>query len=190
MGTAMWLQYNDWLERHFWGQVYARLEGDKHVRGDIELKIRLLQRMRREDRPLSEQEAIESVARALGQDSYSPEVSATLNRVARQMVKADSLAELRDTGYGKFIAISPELLTPGEDGFSRIARTPKRIVVFEIALLWVLSPIDLILEALPVVGELDDVAVALLAARAMTEQRRKRRLGVSTPQPEHALALE
>lgn len=45
-------------------------------------------------------------------------------------------------------------------------RVPKRVkVVVAFAALWVLSPIDLIPEFLPVIGPLDDIVVVALALR-------------------------
>ena len=45
----------------------------------------------------------------------------------------------------------------------RVPRRAKLVVAF--ALLWVLSPVDLIPEFLPVIGPLDDVVVVALALR-------------------------
>jgi uncharacterized membrane protein YkvA (DUF1232 family) len=48
----------------------------------------------------------------------------------------------------------------------RDPRVPRRVkVVAAVAALWVLSPIDLIPEFLPVIGPLDDVVVVVLALR-------------------------
>jgi uncharacterized membrane protein YkvA (DUF1232 family) len=50
----------------------------------------------------------------------------------------------------------------------RVPRRAKLAVVF--AALWVLSPIDLIPEFLPVIGPLDDVVVVVLALRYASRQ--------------------
>jgi uncharacterized membrane protein YkvA (DUF1232 family) len=53
----------------------------------------------------------------------------------------------------------------------RDARVPRRArVAVVIALLWVLSPIDLIPEFLPIIGPLDDVLVVALAFRYAARQ--------------------
>jgi len=50
-------------------------------------------------------------------------------------------------------------------------RVPRRAkVVVGLAALWVLSPIDLIPEFLPVIGPLDDIVVAVLALRYAARQ--------------------
>lgn len=50
----------------------------------------------------------------------------------------------------------------------RVPRRAKIAVV--IALLWVLSPIDLVPEFLPIIGPLDDVVVVALALRYAARQ--------------------
>ena len=53
----------------------------------------------------------------------------------------------------------------------RDPRVPRRArVAVVIALIWVLSPIDLIPEFLPIIGPLDDVLVVALAFRYATRQ--------------------
>jgi uncharacterized membrane protein YkvA (DUF1232 family) len=53
----------------------------------------------------------------------------------------------------------------------RDPRVPRRArVAIAIALLWVLSPIDLIPEFLPIIGPLDDVLVVALAFRYAARQ--------------------
>ncbi|HEX2562517.1 MAG TPA: DUF1232 domain-containing protein [Acidimicrobiales bacterium] len=53
----------------------------------------------------------------------------------------------------------------------RDARVPRRArIAIVIALVWVLSPIDLIPEFLPIIGPLDDVLVVALALRYAARQ--------------------
>jgi uncharacterized membrane protein YkvA (DUF1232 family) len=53
----------------------------------------------------------------------------------------------------------------------RDARVPRRArIAVVIALVWVLSPIDLIPEFLPIIGPLDDVLVVALALRYAARQ--------------------
>jgi uncharacterized membrane protein YkvA (DUF1232 family) len=66
-------------------------------------------------------------------------------------------------------AAVPDLLAllKGLLGDPRIPRRSKRWVW--IALIWVLSPIDLIPEFLPVIGPLDDIVVVLLVLRHLVK---------------------
>ena len=169
---ALALQYHDPDERHFWTKVYERLKGDRAVRGDLELKYRLLQRLRREGRPLAESECLGAVARALGRETEDPQVLEATGRVARQLVVQDALTVIHNTAQGKMLAPVPELLEHKRDTFTFIAGVPKAVVVGLIALLWVIMPVDIIPDAIPIVGVLDDVIVSILGTLVITNTLR------------------
>ncbi|HBJ87888.1 MAG TPA: hypothetical protein DDZ88_29320 [Verrucomicrobiales bacterium] len=68
------------------------------------------------------------------------------------------------------------------DVFSRIATVPKLAVAGLIALAWILSPIDLIPDATPVIGALDDVAAGLVVAGMAFRSRSRRGFYSDAPQ--------
>lgn len=148
----------------FWHEVRKRLAGDRALRGDLELKIRLLRKMEELGRPLPPDECLGCVAKALALDESDPQVHTTTMRVAKQMVYQDSLAEISDHSGTKALSLNPALFAAedGDDAWSQIARMPKVLIVLLIATLWILSPIDLIPDAVPVFGVIDDITVALL----------------------------
>ena len=79
----------------------------------------------------------------------------------------------RDVGLREAVAVVPDLLRLIRD-LIRDRRTPLDVrAVLVGMLLWVLSPIDLIPEFIPVIGPLDDVVVAVIALRYT-----RRRLGL------------
>ena len=79
----------------------------------------------------------------------------------------------RDVALGELVAFVPDLVRlvrslltdPTIDGRARLA--------LGVLLVWLLSPIDLIPEFIPVLGPLDDVVVAVLVLRYV-----RRRLGI------------
>lgn len=158
----------------FWEEVRKRLAGDEAVRGDLELKIRLLRKLEKERRPLGAEDCIGCVARAMAMDETNPLVRDATIRVARQMVYQDNLADLSDHRGAKALTLSRSLFLAGEgdDAWSAIARWPKVIVVILITTLWVLSPVDLIPDATPIIGVVDDVMVALLGFSMMRVRTR------------------
>jgi uncharacterized membrane protein YkvA (DUF1232 family) len=75
---------------------------------------------------------------------------------------AVTLPEGRWRDYAAFL---PDVVTTARR-LRRDPRVPRRVkIVLAVAAAWVISPIDLIPEFLPVVGELDDVIVVVLAFR-------------------------
>src|SRR5436190_856581 len=76
------------------------------------------------------------------------------------------LARRLPNGLARDIAIALPACVTTASRLRKDPRVPARVkVVIAIAALWVISPIDLIPEFLPVIGPLDDVVVVVLALR-------------------------
>jgi hypothetical protein len=71
----------------------------------------------------------------------------------------------RDVGLGELLRVIPDLvrLVRGLLGDRTVPRSAK--VALVVLLVWLISPIDLIPEFIPVLGPLDDVVVAVLVLR-------------------------
>jgi hypothetical protein len=170
-GLALWLQHDDPAEREYWTGVLRQWEHDRAVRGDLELKVRLLRRIREESRPLTEGECLGTVARALGCEPDDAPARAALARVAGQLVREDSLATLYSSPEGKTLAA--RIAPAPADTFAMIAGVPKLLIILLVAVIWILSPIDLIPDSTPFVGNLDDIMVALLSANVAWQNFRR-----------------
>ena len=171
LALALWAQHDDPAEREYWMRVFRHCEHDPAVRGDLELKVRLLRRLRAEGRPLSEGECLGTVATALNCEPEDSRAREALARVTGQLVRRDALAALYSGPDGKALAvrIGPE----PTDTFALIAGVPKLLLLAAIALAWILSPIDLIPDSTPFFGNLDDIAVALLSANVAWQNLRR-----------------
>ena len=76
----------------------------------------------------------------------------------------------REVGLGEAVAVVPDLVRLIRD-LLRDPATPLDVrVVLVIMLIWIVSPIDLIPEFIPVLGPLDDVVVAVLVLRYVRRQ--------------------
>ena len=90
--------------------------------------------------------------------------------VASWMLLVFLAARLPEGSLKELAAFLPDCATTARRlrGDDRVPRRAKIAVGF--ALLWVISPIDLIPEFLPVIGPLDDVVVVALALRYVGRQ--------------------
>ncbi len=172
---SLWLQYAPPDHRNFWEHVRARWIGDDHVRGDLELKQRVLQLMVIECRPLTEGECLGRVARALGKSPHDEAAKACTSRIVAQLVREDGVCELVHGAAGPMLGLGTGIGDSTPDIFSRVAVVPKLAVAGLIALVWIISPIDLIPDSTPFIGTLDDVAVGLVVVgMAVRSFRRKK----------------
>lgn len=174
MGCGLALLHYDPTEARFWDFVVTRLRGDRALAGDLELKLRLLQRMRQLDNSLPDRLCLGVVARAISQPTNSPAVRELTTRVVGQLIEQDHLAVAVQTPEGRSLALSGKTQLSPESG---VAEVFKAVLILLLVLVWVLSPVDLWPDALPF-GAIDDAFVALLGGgvfyKTMIEFRRRR----------------
>lgn len=165
MAVSLFMQRDDPVLRHFWSRVLDRLGDDKALRGDLIIKTRILDRLQDIRRPLTERECIGIVSRAVGQEPTAPESRAIAARVVRNLTIQDHICAvvLHEGRYA--LAPSHETFRSEEqDIWGAIAAIPKSVAILAFALVWILSPIDLIPDTIPIFGVCDDVGIGILAA--------------------------
>ena len=88
------------------------------------------------------------------------------NDITRKMLYEYNLVRIKSDADGLFLYANPAL---GEyNGFlSRISVIPRVVVVTLIAALWVIIPIDLMPDAIPIFGVIDDVIISLISATSI-----------------------
>jgi uncharacterized membrane protein YkvA (DUF1232 family) len=97
--------------------------------------------------------------------------------VTRDLVTTHGLLQVRHDAEGIFL-VPPPALEFEADVLEQIARLPRMLIVFLLAGVWVIMPFDLVPDAIPLVGTVDDVIVMTLAGWPLTrllEQRIERR---------------
>ena len=79
------------------------------------------------------------------------------------MILTHALVTLRNDASGIFMSPDPLLFFYGDNPLAAVATLPRIVFVCAFALLWVMMPFDLIPDALPFVGVLDDISVTALS---------------------------
>lgn len=82
--------------------------------------------------------------------------------IVRKMVYQFNLAEVHSNADGEFLAPQPGLFRY-DNLLGMIAVVPRIILTLAFCLLWILFPIDLIPDGIPVFGVLDDMTVTLIS---------------------------
>jgi len=171
LGTALYLQSDDSSDsRKFWTTVLARLKNDPALRVELELKTRLLKRIYERQRPITQIESLGIISRALGMEMASPKAQEITRRIAEKLVHQDHLARYVESEKGKALGLNREEFIRSEpDMFAAVAIMPKTVIFVIFAFLWIISPIDLIFDAVPIFGAIDDVIVGTLGFNSILQ---------------------
>ena len=86
--------------------------------------------------------------------------------VVRKMVYQYGLAEVHSSSDGEFLAPNP-MLFRYDNLLGLAAVAPRLLMTASFAILWILLPIDLVPDGIPLLGVLDDAAVALISGFAL-----------------------
>jgi len=181
MLAGMALQYRDVEKYHRDREILRRL---RHVTDELERRaaLRLVVRTR-DDGLLGE-----ATAEGLVRQTYeaAPGIDAAGVReitrcITRDLVTTHGLLQVRHDAEGIFL-VPPPALEFEADVLEQIARLPRMVIVFLLASVWVLMPFDILPDAIPLVGAIDDVIIMTLAgwplARLLEQRielRRRRR---------------
>lgn len=153
--VAFWLQIEDERKNRFWNSVAASLarSGDKPAM-DMKIKIAMLRELEHSG-SMGEKQIRGLVATRLNCRSDDPRINPICARIADQLANQDGLAESREGSYGwRFVLTVPE---EPPDFFAVTARVVRVIVTLGFCVLYILSPIDLIPDATPIFGVVDDM---------------------------------
>jgi hypothetical protein len=175
---GMCLQFRDVEKYHRDREILRRL---RHVTDELERRacLRLVSRTW-EDGRLGEVTA-EGIVRQTYE--HLPGVDAATVRdvtrgITRDLVTTHGLLEVRHDAEGIFL-VPPPALEFEADVLEQVARLPRMVIVFLLAGVWVMMPFDLVPDAIPVVGAVDDVIVMTLAgwplSRLLEQRIEKRR---------------
>ena len=78
------------------------------------------------------------------------------------LVTTHSLLDIRHSTEGLFL-VPPASADLQNDLLEQTARMPRVVIVFVLAVLWVCLPLDMVPDAVPIVGAMDDVVIMSLA---------------------------
>jgi hypothetical protein len=179
MLVGMFLQYRDVEKYHRDKEILQRL---RHVTDELERRccLRLVNRTWADGR-LGERTA-EGIVRQTYENVAGVDAQAVreiTREITHDLVTTHGLLEVRHDSEGIFL-VPPPALEFEADFLEQIARLPRMVIVFLLASCWVLMPFDVVPDAIPLVGAVDDVIVMTLAGwplARLLEQRIERRRG-------------
>jgi len=150
----------------------------QHVNDRLELKCSL----RIAKRTVEDGFITEDGVLAIVQREYSRQfdldplaVRGIAQAISHRLVREHRILELRGDERGFFL-MPYEALFKIESLFDEIAVWIRKIIITGIAIIWLISPIDLFPDSIPVIGAIDDALIALVGAGQWVGTIKRRKL--------------
>ncbi len=104
-----------------------------------------------------------------------PAIAGISQTISHRLVREHRILELHGDRRGFFLAPSPGIFKT-DSIFDEIAVWIRKIIITGIALVWLLSPIDLIPDGIPVLGAIDDALITLVGAAQWWDPLKRRKV--------------
>jgi hypothetical protein len=108
-------------------------------------------------------------------DLDGPTVGAIAQAISHRLVREHRILELHGDERGFFLAPYPAIFKI-ESLFDEIAVWIRKIIITGIAIIWLISPIDLFPDSIPVLGAIDDALITLVGAAQWLDTLKRRKL--------------
>jgi len=105
----------------------------------------------------------------------SPAVRGIGQAISHRLVREHRILELHGDERGFFLIPYPAIFKI-ESLFDEIAVWIRKIIITAIAVIWLISPIDLFPDSVPVLGAIDDALIALLGAAQWVDTIKRHKL--------------
>jgi len=177
-----------WLQAYPYAKIAAQqnvLQRLKPVHDSKELQCSLrLAKQALEEGFVSEEAALSVVQRTYGDQATigSDEVREMTRTLTHRLVREHRVLELHGDERGYFLVPNP-MVFEIESLLDEVASLLRKCVLTLVAVCWLLSPVDLFPDFVPLVGVLDDVLIGLIGAGQWADKLPgRRRLMQSTRQ--------
>ncbi len=105
----------------------------------------------------------------------APAIRGIVQAISHRLVREHRILELRGDERGFFL-IPCDLLFKIDSLFDEIAVWIRKIIITGIAIIWLISPIDLFPDSIPILGAIDDALIALVGAGQWLGTFRRRKI--------------
>lgn len=108
-------------------------------------------------------------------DVDAPTAGAIAQAISHRLVREHRILELHGDERGFFMAPYPAIFKI-ESLFDEIAVWIRKIIITGIAVIWLVSPIDLFPDSIPILGAIDDALITLVGAAQWLDTLKRRKL--------------
>jgi len=105
----------------------------------------------------------------------APTAGGIAQAISHRLVREHQILELHGDERGFFLAPYPAIFKI-ESLFDEIAVWIRKIIITGIAFIWLISPIDLFPDSIPIIGAIDDALITLVGAAQWLDVLKRRKL--------------
>ncbi len=105
----------------------------------------------------------------------APTAGGIAQAISHRLVREHRILELYGDERGFFLASCPAIFKI-ESLFDEIAVWIRKIIITGIAIIWLISPIDLFPDSIPILGAIDDALITLVGAAQWLDPLRRRKI--------------
>jgi len=170
--AALVLLFNPYDEQCFYYNWISRLSGEPISAVELDIIAKVLGEAYNRGR-LSYDEVGELILSRLPGVNCDERALNTNTRmfVDRLLRRYDFVALVGDSS-GMFLTVNPRLLVYNSLTYA-LAIYPRRVIIAMVGVVWLISPLDIIPDAIPFLGVLDDAAIAILSAKSMMNTKKQ-----------------
>lgn len=170
--SAFSLMYNPYAEQCFYYNVVNELSREAISVTELDVITKVMGEAYKRGR-LSENEFRDLVLARLARTEFRSVNDAQSAIVMHflQLLRVHDFVRLVGDSSGTYLTVNTRL-SSYNSMMNALTVYPKNVIVAMIGIIWVISPLDIVPDALPFVGVLDDTAIALLTMKnILTSQR-------------------
>lgn len=170
---AFSLMYNPYDEQCFYYNMVNELSREAIGETELDVVTKVMGEAYKRGR-ISENEFRDLVQSRLARSEFRSANDAPSAVVVHflQLLRVHDFIRLAGDSSGTYLTVNPRLLSYNSL-MNALTVYPRNVIVAMIGIIWVISPLDIIPDALPFVGVLDDTAIALLTMKNILTSQRK-----------------
>lgn len=171
--AALSLMYNPYAEQCFYYNIVNELSREAIGVTELDVVTKVMGEAYKRGR-LSENEFRDLVQARLARSEFRSAKDAQSAIVTHflQLLRVHDFIRLIGDSSGTYLIVNPRLLSYNSL-MNALTVYPRNVIVAMIGIIWVISPLDIIPDAFPFVGVLDDTAIALLTMKNILTSQRK-----------------
>lgn len=169
--TAFAMMFNPYDEQCFYCNWINELSREPVNSVELDVVSKVMSEMYKRGRLTYEEVGELIMSRLSGIKCEDDAVRSGARKFVNRLLRLYNFVSLTGDSTGVYLTVNPRLLSYNTLMYA-LAIYPRRLIVAMIGIVWLVSPLDIVPDAIPFFGVLDDAAIAILSAKSIMTSRR------------------